>query len=227
MKAVPYSSIVGSLMCAQVCTCLDIAFVVGVLGRYLSDHGQSYWNATKKVLKYVQGIKDLMLTYRCTNTLEVVGFSDSDYAGCVDDKKSTFGFIFMMAEGAVSWKSVNQTLTTSSSMETKYVTCYEATCHAIWLRNFISALEVVHSISRLLKLFYDNAAAVSFSRNTRSTSCSKHIDVKFFYVKEKVSESLISIEHMPATSMLVDPLTKDLSIFMFQEHITDMRLLGT
>ena len=69
-----------------------------MLGRYLSDHGQSHWKAVKKVLRYVKGIKDLMLTYRCINTLEVVSFSDFDYAGCVDNKKSTFGFIFMMAE---------------------------------------------------------------------------------------------------------------------------------
>ena len=88
MKAVSYSSVVGSLMYAQVCTRPDIAFVVGVLGRYLSDLGQSHWKAAKKVLRYLQGIKDLMLTYRHTDTLEVVGFSDSDYEGCVDDKKS-------------------------------------------------------------------------------------------------------------------------------------------
>ena len=69
--------------------------------------------------------------------------------------------------------------------------CYEATCHAIWLRNFISSLEVVHSISRPLKLFYDNSTTVPFSRNTRSTSRSKHINVKFFFIKEKVAESLI------------------------------------
>ena len=86
MKAVPYSSVVGSLMYAQVCTHPDIAFVVGVLGRYLSDPGQSHWKAAKKVLRYLQGIKDLMLIYRRTDTLEVVGFSDSDYASCVDDK---------------------------------------------------------------------------------------------------------------------------------------------
>ena len=72
-----------------------------------------------------------MLTYRRIDTLEVVGFSDSDYAGYVDDKKSTFGYIFMMAEEVVSWKSVKQTLTASSTMEAEYVACYEATCHAI------------------------------------------------------------------------------------------------
>ena len=122
-----------------------------------------------------------MLTYRRTDTLEVVGFSDSDYVGCVNDKKSTSSYIFMMAERAVSWKSVNRTLIASSTMEAEYVACYEDTCHAIWLRNFISALEVVHSISIPLKLFFDNSAVVSFSRNTRSTSHSKHIDVKFFF----------------------------------------------
>ena len=71
--------------------------------------------------------------------------------------------------------------------------CYEATCHAIWLRNFILALEVIHSISRPLKLFCDNSAIVSFSRNTRSTSRSKHIDVKFFFVKEKLQSPLFQL----------------------------------
>ena len=80
----------------------------------------------KKFLRYLQGTKDLMLTYWRTDTLEVVGFIDSDYVGCVDDKKSTYGYIFMMAKGVVSWKSVKHTLTTSSTMEAEYyVTCYD------------------------------------------------------------------------------------------------------
>ena len=132
----------------------------------------------------------------------------------------------MMAGGVVLWKSVKQTLTISFTMEAEYVTCYEATCHTIWLRNFISALEVVHSISRPLKLFCDNSATVSFFKNSKSTSRSKHIDKKFFFGKEKVAESLISVEHMPITSILADPLTKCLPICVFQEHVTCMRLLG-
>ena len=99
----------------------------------------------------------------------------------MDDKKSASGYIFMMVERVVLWKSVKQTLTASSFTEAEYVACYEVTCHAIWLRNFISTLEVVHSISKSLKLFCDNSAPVSFSKNTRSTSRSKHIDVKFFF----------------------------------------------
>ena len=155
------------------------------------------------------------MTYRNTDTLEVVGLSDSDYAGCVDDKKSTYGYIFMMTECDVSWKSVKQTLITSSTMAAEYVACYQDTCHAIRLGNFISALEVFHSISRSLKLFCDNFSVVSFSRNTESTSRSKHIDVKFFFVKEKVVESFILVEYTPTTNILEDPLTKGLHICVF------------
>ena len=103
----------------------------------------------------------------------------------MDVKKFTSGYIFMMAERAVSWKSIKQTVTASSTIEATYVACYEATSHAIRLRNFISALEVVHSISRPLKLFCDNSAVIYFSRNTKSTSCSKHIDVKFLFLLKK------------------------------------------
>ena len=88
-----------------------------------------------------------MLTYRRTNTPDIVGFSDANYAGCMDDKKSTSSYVFMMAGGAVSWKSVKQTLTSSSMMEAKYMVCYETACQAIWLRKFISALGVVDFIS--------------------------------------------------------------------------------
>ena len=103
--------------------------------------------------------------------------------------------------------------------------CYEACCHAIWMHNFISTLGVVDSISRPLKLFCDNFAAVTFSKNTRSTSHSKHINVKFNFVKEKVVESLIDIEHMLTKGMLADPLTKGLPIVVFQEHVSQMGLL--
>ena len=225
MRIIPYSSLVGSLMYAQVCTRPDIVFVVGLLGRYLSNPESQHWKATKKVLRYLQGTKNLMLTYQRTNILDVIGFCDANFASCIDDKKSTTSYIFVMTRGIVSWKSVKQTLTASSTMEAEYVACYETCCHAMWMRNFISTLGVVDSISRLLKLFCDNSAAVAFSKNTRSISRFKHIDVKFYFVKEKVAESLIDIEYMSTKSMLADPLTKGLPIIAFQEHVSQMGLL--
>ena len=162
MKEIPYLDVCSSS------TRPDIAFVVDVLDKYLSDPSQSHWKAANKVLRHLQGTKDLMFKNRRIDALKVVGFSDSDYASCVDDKKSTSCYIFMMAERDVLWKSVKKTFITSSTMDAEYVACYEATCHTIWLRNFILALEVVHSIFRLLQLFYDNSIAASFSRNTRA-----------------------------------------------------------
>ncbi|KAL6324338.1 hypothetical protein AAG906_012584 [Vitis piasezkii] len=93
MKNIPYASAVGSLMYAQVCTRPDIAFAVGMLGRYQSNLGKDHWKAAKKVMRYLQGTKDYKLMYRRTSNLEVVGYSDSDFAGCVDSRKSTSGYI--------------------------------------------------------------------------------------------------------------------------------------
>jgi hypothetical protein len=125
MKAIPYASAIESLQYAQVCTRPDLAFVTRLLGRYQGNPGIEHWRLVKKVLHYLQGIKGLMLTYRRSDSLHIVGYSDSDYAG--DDRKSMSGYIFTPAGGAISWKSYKQTVTTSSTMYAKFVACYEAT----------------------------------------------------------------------------------------------------
>ena len=125
MKAVPYASAVGSLQYAQVCTRPDLAFVIGLLGRYQSNSEIEHWRLVKKVLRYLQGTKCLMLTYRRFDSLYIEGHTDSDYTG--DDRKSTSGYIFTLAGGAISWKSSKQTITTSSMMYAEFVVCYEAT----------------------------------------------------------------------------------------------------
>ena len=137
MKNIPYAFAVGSLMYAQVCTRLDIELIVGLLGRYQSDPGLDHWKAAKKVIRYLQGTKDYKLIYRYTNQLKVIGYLDSDFAGCVDIRKSTSGYIFLLFGGAISWRSTKQKLVASSIMEAKFVACYEATTQTLWLRNFI------------------------------------------------------------------------------------------
>ncbi|XP_052110338.1 secreted RxLR effector protein 161-like [Arachis duranensis] len=105
MEGIPYASVVGSLMYAQTCTRPDINFAVGMFGRYQKNPGLDQWKAAKKVLRYLQGTKEHMLTYRRSNHLEAIGYSDSDFAGCVDTRKSTFGYLYLLAGGAISWKS--------------------------------------------------------------------------------------------------------------------------
>ena len=157
MKNIPYASIVGSLMYAQVYTRPDIAFAVGMLGRYQNNPGIDHWKAAKKVMGYLQGTKDYMLMYRQTDNLEVIGYSNLDYAGFIDLQKSTLGYVFMLAGRTVSWRSAKQNLIATFTMEAKFVSCFKATSHGVWLKSFISRLRVVDSISRPLKIYCDNS----------------------------------------------------------------------
>ena len=86
--------------------------------------------------------------YRWTSNLEVVGYSDSDFVDCVDSRKSTSGYIFILVGGAISWRSIKQTLTATSTMEAKFMSCFEAISHGVWLKSFISGPRVMDSISR-------------------------------------------------------------------------------
>ncbi|KZV51821.1 hypothetical protein F511_11198 [Dorcoceras hygrometricum] len=89
MQKIPYNSAIGSLMYAQVCTRPDIAYIVGVLGRYLSNPGMDHWKTAKRVMRYLKRIRNYMLTYRKSDNLEIIGYSDSDFAGCQDSLRST------------------------------------------------------------------------------------------------------------------------------------------
>jgi transposase InsO family protein len=224
MKNIPYASVVGSLMYAQVCTRPDIAFVVGMLGRYQSNPGIDHWRAAKKVMRYLQGTKNYMLMYRRTNNLEVIGYSDSDFVGCVDSRKSTSGYTFMMAGGAVSWRSAKQTLIATSTMEAEFVSCFEATLHGVWLKSFISGLRIMDSISKPLRMYCDNSAVVFMAKNNKSGSRNKHIDIKYLAIRERVKEKKVVIEHVSTELMIVDPLTKGMPPFKFKEHVMNMGL---
>ena len=227
MKNIPYASVVGSLMYAQVCTRPDIAFIVGMLGRYQSNPGMDHWRAAKKVMRYLQETKDYMLMYRHTDNLDVIGYSDSDFAGCVDSRKSTSGYIFMMAGGAISWRSAKQTLTATSTMEAEFVSCFEATSHGVWLKSFISGLRIMDSISRPLRIFCDNSAAVFMAKNNKSGSRSKHIDIKYLAIRERVKKKKVVIEHISTELMIADPLTKRMPPLKFKDHVEKMGLGST
>jgi hypothetical protein len=89
-------------MYAQTCTMPDISFAVRMLGRYQSNPVMDHWKAAKKVMRYLRGTKYYMLTFKRPDHLEVIGYSDSNFAECVDSRKSTFGYLFLLARGAIS-----------------------------------------------------------------------------------------------------------------------------
>ncbi|XP_068651606.1 secreted RxLR effector protein 161-like [Aristolochia californica] len=129
-------------MYAQVCTRPDIAFIVGVLGRYLSNPGMQHWKSTKRVMRYLRRTKYYMLTYWRSDSLEIIGFSDSDFVGCQDNRRSTSSYIFMLGEGGISWKSAKQTLIASSTIVAEFIACFEASNHEICFKKRVQDRQI-------------------------------------------------------------------------------------
>ncbi|KAH0720468.1 hypothetical protein KY284_005498 [Solanum tuberosum] len=155
---------------------------------------------------------------------KVTGYSDSDFAGCVDTRKSTFGYLFLLADGAISWKSAKQSVIATSTMEAEFVAYYEATIHALWLRNFIPGLGVVDTITKPLKIYCDNTAAIFFSKNDKYSKGAKHMELKYFTVKEEVQKQRVLFENIRTDLMIADPLTKGLQPKTFKKHVQRMGL---
>ncbi|RDY11554.1 hypothetical protein CR513_03773, partial [Mucuna pruriens] len=175
-------------MYTQVCTHPDIVFVVEVLGRYLSNLRMQHWKIVKCVMCYLKRTKTYMLTYRKFEGLEIIRYSNSNFARCQDSKCSTSGNIYMLAGGVIFWKSVKQTLIVLSTITVESVACFKAFNHGIWL------LRVVNGIERPLKIYCDNNSIVLYSNNNRNYTKSKFIDIKFLVVKERVQNKQIFIK---------------------------------
>ncbi|PRQ35909.1 putative RNA-directed DNA polymerase [Rosa chinensis] len=224
MKNVPYARLVGSLMYAQICTRPDISFAVNMLSRFQSNAGHEHWIAGKKVLRYLKKTKDHMLVYRKIDEqeLEVEAYTDASYKSDMDDLKSTSGYIFLLAGGAILWKTAKQTLTATSTFQAEYIAIYEATGHALWLRNFISHLKLISSVERPMVIYCDNASAMFFSKNNKRSSGSRNIDVKYFAVRESVRDEEIEVVKIETKDQLADPLTKALPVADFVKHAAHM-----
>ena len=178
-------------------------------------------------MRYLQGTKDYMLMYRQTNNLDPVGYSDANFAGCVDSHKLTAGYIFIMVDGAISWRSVKQTLIATSTMEAEFVSCFEATSQGVWLKSFISGLRDMDSISSPLRIFCDNLAAVFLAKNNKSWNRSKHIDIKYLAIRVHVKEKQVVIEHISTKLMIADHLTEGMPPMKFKDHVDKMGIVSS
>ena len=125
----------------QVCTRSDLALATGLLGRFQLNPGKDHGKVIKRTLHYMHGTKDLKLTFRKMNALDIIGYSYDDLVGCRDTLKSTSGYVFLLAGGAISWKSAKQSVVTSSTMYAEFIACFEATGQAMWLKKFVPGFE--------------------------------------------------------------------------------------
>ena len=224
MTKYPYASLVGSLMYSQVCTRPDISHAVGMLGRFQSNPGIAHWKAAKKVLRYLKGTRNYMLTYRKSSYLQVTGYSDSDLAGCPDTRICTLGYVYLLCGGAISWRSQKSEMLFGSTMMAEYVACYEASIQGTWLRNFVSQFGTLSFISKPLTVYCDNEAATFFSKHDRITKGSKHMDLKYLLLKQDVKLKKIIVESISTDLQVADIFTKGLPPKTFQRHTDSMGL---
>ncbi|KAE8716977.1 cytochrome P450 71A9-like [Hibiscus syriacus] len=193
MSRVPYASAVGSLMFSMICTRPDIAQAVGVVSRYMANPGKEHWNTMKRILRYIKGTSNVALCYGGSNLL-INGYVDSNYAGDLDKSKSTTGYVFKVAGGAVSWVSKLQSVVATSTTEVEYVAATQASKEAIWLKMLLEGLG--HN-QEYVSLFCDSQSVLHLARNPVFHSRTKHIRVQYHFIREKPLDlDLLDVLHI-------------------------------
>ncbi|KAH9721062.1 Integrase catalytic domain-containing protein [Citrus sinensis] len=143
MARVPYTSAVGSLMYAMVCTRPDISQAVSMVSRYMHNSGKNQWLAVKWILRYLYGTVDVGLLFKKDCGQQCVGYCDSDFAGDLDKRRSTTGYVFTLSRGLVSWRSILESTIALSTTEAEYMAATEAVKEAIWLKGLLGDLRVI------------------------------------------------------------------------------------
>jgi hypothetical protein len=210
-----YRSIVGGLR-YLVHSRPDIAFAVGFVSRFMETPTTEHLSAVKHLLRYIAGTKSYGCTLRGgSEQLELVGYSDADLAGDLDDRKSTTGSIFFINGCPVSWQSVKQKTVALSSCESEYMAATATACQAAWLRRLLG--ELLNEEEKTVKLFIDNQSTIQLIKNPVFHDRSKHIDTRHHFIREYVADGRVSVEHIGTTNQLADILTKSLGRVRFQD----------
>ena len=205
---VPYATAIGSLMYAAVGTRPDIAFAVQALSQFNARPSNAHWTAVKHVMRYLKGTRHLGLQFGAT-TLDLVGYSDADWAQSLVDRRSTSGYVFKLAGGPVSWSSKKQPTVALSTMEAEYIALAHAAKEAIWLRALLT--ELGHAPNGATPLFSDNQAAIAFAHDNQFHARAKHIDIRHHFVRERIEADDISVTYCASEDNCADMLTKALA----------------
>jgi transposase InsO family protein len=220
-----YQSAVGALMWAAICTRPDLSYAVGQLSQHASNPDKSHFKALNVCIRYLRGTTDYRLTYkgegRAEDVPELTGYSDADWAGDVNQRRSTTGYVFQLCGGAVSWQSKRQRTIAQSTVEAEYMAAASGAKEAIWLRSLLTGVGCMPSGPTILRV--DNEGAIALADNPRHHDLTKHIAVRYHLIREHVADSTITLIHVPTELQAADGLTKGLSR---EKHISSVRLLG-
>lgn len=221
VNATEFKSLIGGLR-YLVHTRPDLAYSVGIVSRFMERPTVMHQNAAKRILRYVKGTIDLGLVYtKDSQNNMITGYSDSDLAGNVEDRKSTGGMVFYLNDSLVTWVSQKQRCVALSSCEAEFMAATAAACQAIWLRKLLT--QITGRIIGPVTLFIDNKSALDLAKNPVFHGRSKHIDIRYHFIRECVEKGEIIVKHVRTDEQRADLLTKALSTVKFERM---RKLLG-
>jgi hypothetical protein len=209
-----YRRLIGSL-CYLVHTRPDIAFVVGYMSWFMERPTMEHLQAVKRILCYMAGTLDYGLHYgRAPNTTRFVDYCDSDLVGDVDTSKSTTGMMFFLGDCLVNWQSLKQKVVISS-YEEEYIATTTAVTQTLWLSRMLA--ELLSRKMNVVELKVDGKSALVLAKNPVFHERSKHIHIKYHFIRDCLEDGSIKASHIATTDQLADILTKSLGKSKFQE----------
>lgn len=211
----PYRQLVGNLMYMAVATRPDISYAIGSVSRHLENPTVTHENALKRILKYVKGTLDFGILFHKVGNNKLCDYSDADYAGDVVTRRSTSGSAFLFNDGIISWHSGRQKCVSMSTTESEYVAASDAVKELVWLRRLFSELLPERS-NEMASFNMDNQSAIRLIKNPEFHKRTKHIDVRFHFIREKFEEGLFDLQYISTHDMVADVFTKPLARDRFE-----------
>jgi hypothetical protein len=206
MRNIPYHELVGSLAWAALGTRPDIAFSTSTLAQFTQNPGKPHWQAAKRVLRYLKGTRDLRLHLVDPNE-GMLAYTDADW-GSQPHRHSISGHVPSLAGMPVAWGSKKQNIVALSSTEAEYVAVTNSLKDVIWLRNLLS--EIRAPITSPTVILCDNQGAITLTQSNKFHPRTKHIDIRFHFIREAVENGQVTLSYCPTNAMVADILTKAL-----------------
>jgi hypothetical protein len=215
LAAMPYRSLVMSMMYLALGTHPDISFAISKLSGFLDCYGTVHWQAAIRVLRYLKGTREMSLTLGGTQPIALSGHGDADYAND-PGRKSIMGYTFSLGSGAISWASRKQKVVALSSTESEYIAASEGAKDACWLRMLLHGLTVV--VDTATPLHCDNNSAIALANDQSLHSRAKHIDVRYHHIRDCVEKKKVRLLRVATDDNTADTLTKALPYPAFVRH---------
>ena len=169
----------------------------------------------KRILRYLRGTVNYGLQFLGENGAELYGYSDSDWAGDLDTRRSTSGYVFRIGDATINWCSKRQQTVARSTTEAEYVALSAAAQECIWLRRLLS--DVGYGSSAPTTIYEDNTGAIDLTKNPKFHNRTKHIDISHHFTRERVASNELLVTHCATEEMVADALTKGLGRIQFQK----------